>query len=215
MKTKLILFDGVIASGKTCALSHIEERNDLHKAIEPVEMYRKYEGSNKIYNALGLYYENPKENAVCLQLHIIECLEKLTMELPQKLVLLERHLVSVYAFTLTMLELNFISKFSAEYIFEKLKQALHRTSKNFEIEKIIFLDTDVDICLNRWVLRERREEMSFSIAEMRKYLTVLRSNYLKFYQNEFPSQLVIVKNNDMRLVRNLVSESLGVAHART
>jgi len=209
MKQKLILVDGILASGKSFTITQLEENPNVHKVVEPVELYRNCQISDKIYNALGLYYENPKENAVCLQLHIIECLERLTRKYPEKAVVSERYLTSVHPFTQTMLDCNYISEFSTAFILQKLDEAMTRINEYLQIEKIIFLDTDIELCLERWLLRERREEMKFAPDEMKKYLTFLRSNYLNFYEKQYSSELVIVKNNDLSSIRKIVSDSLG------
>lgn len=209
MKPKLIICDGIIGSGKSFTLSNVEEHFNLHKATEPVELYTHFEGKEKRYNPLELYYENPKQNAVCLQLHIMDCLEKMVQHLPSKVVPMERYLTSVYAFTKTMQELDYISMFSAEYILQKLKDALTRAEESCTVKKVIFLDIEVGVCLKRWTSRERREEMKFTFDDMKTYLTLLRKNYLEFYTREFCSQLEIVKNNDLSFIGKLISESLG------
>lgn len=206
---KILILEGILASGKSFSLNHIEEHPNLHKVIEPVELYRNCRVSETDHNALGLYYEDPLKNSVCFELHIIECLEQLTKQFPLKVVLVERYLTSVNPFTQTMLDCEYISKFSADYILQKMNEALFRISQHFEIDKVIFLDTDVEICLNRWLSRERREEMAFSSDRMKEYLTKLRSNYLKFYEKHYPSQLIVVKNNDLCQVTKIVSDSLG------
>jgi len=208
MKQKLILIDGIIGSGKTFTLSQVEEHPNLYKAVEPVYLYRNCLLLDKSYNALGLYYEYPKENAVCLQLHIIECLERVTQTYPSKVILTERYLTSVYPFTQTMLGLKYISKFSAAFIQQKLSEALSRISDGYQIEKVIFLDTDIGLCMQRWISRERREEMEFTPEEMENYMTLLRSNYLRFYEEHYSDELIVVKKNDLNLIRQVVSDTL-------
>ena len=182
MKTKVWILDGLVAAGKTSVLQQIKEPPLWVKVYEPVYKYRNFIGSGKTFNALELYYSNPKQNGVCTQLHIIDSLETLMKDISiNPMVISERHLTSVKAFTQTMLDNGTTSEFSGAFICQKLDEALTRVNEYSHIEKIIFLDTDIDICIKRWQTRERREEMCFSEEEMTSYLTLLRENYLEFY----------------------------------
>lgn len=51
--------------------------------------------------------------------------------------------------------------------------------------------------------------MSFTLEEMEKYLTALRTNYLEFYNKFYPTQLKIVKNNDINVIEELMTTFLG------
>jgi len=210
-KPKIIIIEGVIAAGKSHTLKNIAESTVL-KIPEPVEKYRTFSH----FNPLALIYQCPKENSACAQLFIIDCLEKtivrscieFQIQEEKNVIITERFLTSVNIFTKTMMETGVISDFSAAYVKQKLDECLSRVSKLCQIEKIIFLDTEIDVCMNRWLARERREEMSFNEAQMRNYMEILRKNYLAFYRENFGSQLEIIKSNDMLCIKNSIEQVL-------
>lgn len=127
MDKKVIVIDGIIAAGKSFTLSRFANHPNINICAEPVHLYRSY--ANTRINALGEFYRNPKENGVCLQLYVIECLESILKELSGKHILSERYLTSVHPFTQTMFQNGWISQFSATYIFKKLNAALSRVSQ--------------------------------------------------------------------------------------
>lgn len=202
---KYIVVDGILAVGKTWTLEKLEDYfYDLPVIFEPVEKYRKFEFDNLKFNPLELYYQNPKENAVCTQLHVIKCLEDTILDnfyqYDGSYVVIERFLTSVQPFVKTMLELGFLSEFSANFVLNQLSNAWEKVSEKFEISKIFLLDTKIDTCVKRVQDRENKEEHSFSVEEMEVYLKRLRENYLEYYTKMFSTELVIVKNNSLNKI---------------
>lgn len=206
MKSKVVIIDGIIASGKSYTLDLLDGKR-ICKLKEPVDLYTNFSWNGLTFNPLNEYYTNPALNGVGLQLHVIDSLLSCMENVSHPFVVCERYITSVEVFTQTMLEESFISDFMGAYIKSKTHEALEKMKKKCEIIGVILLDTEVDTCLRRCISRARKEELGFvDKTIMKNYMTKLRQNCISYYENNFPSKLFVVKENDIEKVRNCIDK---------
>lgn len=202
---RYIILEGILGSGKSWTLQKLQDYfYDLPCILEPADQYKKFEYNSAKFNPLELFYQKPKENAVCTQLHIIKTLKDTILDnfyhFAGTYVVMERFLTSVQPFVKTMLQLGMLSEFSANFVLNQLSKTMKKVSNKFEIAKIFLLDTNIDLCLERVRNRENKEEHFFSTEEMEIYLKELRKNYIEYYTGTFPTQIEIVRNNNLNQI---------------
>ena len=175
LKTKYIFsIEGNIGSGKTTVIHHLQRLygDQVILVEEPVKDWQNLEGENlldkknKDLNRWGYSFE-----AYVLITKMNE-LTKVAFN-DKKLILIERCMLTDKVFFDLNVE-NGLSNPMEEAMFKNLYEFL---SKNVypKLSGIIYLDTPVDECIHRMILRGRKEEKSIT----KEYLQQLDDNFKK------------------------------------
>ena len=175
LKTKYIFsIEGNIGSGKTTVIHHLQRLYGEQVILveEPVKDWQNLEGENlldkknKDLNRWGYSFE-----AYVLITKMNE-LTKVAFN-DKKIILIERCMLTDKVFFDLNVE-NGLSNPMEEAMFKNLYEFL---SKNVypKLSGIIYLDTPVDECIHRMILRGRKEEKSIT----KEYLQQLDDNFKK------------------------------------
>ena len=175
LKTKYIFsIEGNIGSGKTTVIHHLQRLygDQVILVEEPVKDWQNLEGENlldkknKDLNRWGYSFE-----AYVLITKMNE-LTKVAFN-DKKIILIERCMLTDKVFFDLNVE-NGLSNPMEEAMFKNLYEFL---SKNVypKLSGIIYLDTPVDECIHRMILRGRKEEKSIT----KEYLQQLDDNFKK------------------------------------
>ena len=175
LKTKYIFsIEGNIGSGKTTVIHHLQRLygDQVILVEEPVKDWQNLEGENlldkknKDLNRWGYSFE-----AYVLITKMNE-LTKVAFN-DKKIILIERCILTDKVFFDLNVE-NGLSNPMEEAMFKNLYEFL---SKNVypKLSGIIYLDTPVDECIHRMILRGRKEEKSIT----KEYLQQLDDNFKK------------------------------------
>ena len=175
LKTKYIFsIEGNIGSGKTTVIHHLQRifGDQVILVEEPVKDWQNLEGENlldkknKDLNRWGYSFE-----AYVLITKMNE-LTKVAFN-DKKIILIERCMLTDKVFFDLNVE-NGLSNPMEEAMFKNLYEFL---SKNVypKLSGIIYLDTPVDECIHRMILRGRKEEKSIT----KEYLQQLDDNFKK------------------------------------
>lgn len=190
-----------IGGGKSTLLNCFAKKYNLkiHNAKiieEPVHLFRKY----CQYNPLELTYTSPQGNMPLCQLHFIRCLKKVycdARETRPSIIITERSLYSPIIFTTFLHGQGFLTEFSKDFL---INEALNVISENnfpfLGSDKLFFLNTPVNTCIERVKLRGRVEEQT-STFELGSHLHALRETYI-----EFTKHFTHVKGNNNLFVSN-------------
>ena len=175
LKTKYIFsIEGNLGSGKTTVIHHLQRLygDQVILVEEPVKDWQNLEGENlldkknKDLNRWGYSFE-----AYVLITKMNE-LTKVAFN-DKKIILIERCMLTDKVFFDLNVE-NGLSNPMEEAMFKNLYEFL---SKNVypKLSGIIYLDTPVDECIHRMILRGRKEEKSIT----KEYLQQLDDNFKK------------------------------------
>ena len=175
LKTKYIFsIEGNIGSGKTTVIHHLQRLygDQVILVEEPVKDWQNLEGENLLnkknedLNRWGYSFE-----AYVLITKMNE-LTKVAFN-DKKIILIERCMLTDKVFFDLNVE-NGLSNPMEEAMFKNLYEFL---SKNVypKLSGIIYLDTPVDECIHRMILRGRKEEKSIT----KEYLQQLDDNFKK------------------------------------
>ena len=175
LKTKYIFsIEGNIGSGKSTVIHHLQRLygDQVILVEEPVKDWQNLEGENlldkknKDLNRWGYSFE-----AYVLITKMNE-LTKVAFQ-DKKIILIERCMLTDKVFFDLNVE-NGLSNPMEEAMFKNLYEFL---SKNVypKLSGIIYLDTPVDECIHRMILRGRKEEKSIT----KEYLQQLDDNFKK------------------------------------
>jgi deoxyadenosine/deoxycytidine kinase len=178
LKSKYIFsIEGNIGSGKTTIINHLKRLygDEVLLVEEPVKDWQNLEGENlldkknKDLNRWGYSFE-----AYVLITKMNE-LTKVAFS-DKKIILIERCMLTDKVFFDINVE-NGLSNPMEEAMFNNLYEFL---SNNVypKLSGIIYLDTPVDECIKRMIIRGRKEEKSIT----KEYLTQLDDNFKKVIQ---------------------------------
>jgi deoxyadenosine/deoxycytidine kinase len=187
MKAIFICLEGILCTGKSTLLERLEASSSslLHDVMEiwfePVALMNDY--SNGQFKPLDLFYKNPKQEAFSTQLHIINSLGKYyadklkNMKDSTKIVVTDRCFLSSFSFINSMYRMSYISDFQRVYLIDiateiqnnLIKQGLHIPNK------YIFINTNIDICMDRIIQRNANGELCH--LQMKLYLEYLQEDF--------------------------------------
>lgn len=206
---KIIIIEGIPSSGKSWTVEKLKDvLNDYITIPDPI---RKFEFNGETFNPSALFSPNYKEDVACAQLHSIKSLRETISEnfldsSESDIVVIAGFLTSVEPTVKTMLRLGILSEFSANFVLKELSKAWKKTSEKFEIARVYFLNTEIDLCMDRIEngLHEKHEGFevfmqkleSFPLEELERYLKKLRKKMIKYYTKMYPAQFKIIENND-------------------
>jgi deoxyadenosine/deoxycytidine kinase len=171
----LISIEGNIGAGKSSLMKTLQNkyknRSDIVFILEPVDLWETVKDSADGKNILQKYYENPVKYAFAFQvlafttrLQLIkQVISKVTNEC--KVVLMERSLDADRHIFAKMLLMDNILEPVEFQIYEKMASA---ELNEYSVDKIIWLNTSVEECINRIHIRGRVGEESISEEYLRK-----------------------------------------------
>ena len=195
LKSKQIIsIEGNIGSGKSHTLAAIKEKlkdkfsnNPILYVEEPVEYFREAVISGKKFFPLTDYYKDPVKGGVALQLWILEVFTQ-QYELLSKIstsnhvIIMDRNINSSKVFIETMWKQGLLSDFSKTLLMSKVDDAIARFfgPKKLPVDKIFFLNTPVDQCLQNISRRNRFEEQVVLDQTRKTYLFDLEDVYKRY-----------------------------------
>jgi deoxyadenosine/deoxycytidine kinase len=153
-------FEGNIGSGKSTILTKLSELPNIEIILEPLKVWESI--TNEYGETLfELYYKNPKEYGYLFQ----ECVYKTRLQateheqlkdirITERCVLTDKNI-----FMKTMIQNKIISEIQSKCYDNWYNWLSNKFSKP---DKIIYLRTDVDICLERIKKRSRSGENNIS-----------------------------------------------------
>ena len=182
MSKFLLNVEGIIGAGKSTLIKDI-----VHNGVaagssvltEPVDKFEVYEQ----YNPLALFYQNPKENVVPFQMHIIRTLNMVTSEHltnaanTDHINISERGLYSPLVFIETLYKRQILNGFACCFLSKETSDlAIDTMDKcNATYGGIFFIDTPIEECIRRIRHRSRKSEEGGINFD---YLNLLRMQYL-------------------------------------
>ena len=182
MSFSRIFICGNIAAGKTTLSKYIASRYNVKYIPEPVEELGEVEGNNLLLE----YYVNPQKYACPFQLLLLReyfqrdwgvCTQSIDRH-----VICDRSMEEVLVFSKAIHNAGMIDVVQLGCIIHELKR--YRTlleSVGYSNTKILFLNTDIDLCISRLYQRRRHEEMTADkdyIITLMKELDLLYKDWL-------------------------------------
>lgn len=183
-----ILIEGNIGTGKSTFLKHLEKFIDFNLLPEPVPHWTNLNG----YNLLANLYENPKEWLFPFQSFATLTLYKNHVKkVEKKYKIMERSILSTKHCFVEAAKLN--NKLpQAQYdILQKWYEFLEENIK-IEIDLIIYLKCEPEICFNRIKKRGRPEEINMSLSHL-DLLNKLHNKWLLENNSKIP--VVVIDSN--------------------
>lgn len=193
-----ITIEGLIGSGKSTLLNNLQTTNINGNAAfesstifvpEPIEDFQKCKLLNRSFNPLKEFYSDKHGNGVCFQSWVNKCYEKQLSELcavstKDTMILMDRCPYSSVVFLRSLSRLKVFSDFTEYYLENEVATTIKKYFGGdlFGIDKVYFLDTPIDICVQQIVKRGRYAENE--IIDLERYLRILESEY-KLFVNEF------------------------------
>lgn len=173
------ILDANVAGGKSTFLAELRSRDQRFEPIfENVEEFASFKSFNPLYEA----YNCPARAASICQLHILNCIHRQLFEISNsrkykdKIFISERSLFSPLVFNRAHERCGTISRFVQEFVSEEVSRRASETIKVLDLryEGVLYLHTEVDVCLERLALRGRYNEKDRITAD---YLSALEQEY--------------------------------------
>lgn len=200
-----VVLEGNIGSGKTAVLEALKRKHPeytyIHEPLDAFCSFEKQDGTT--LNPLQMFYANP-ENAIITQLYFLDIYHKRVKDIEtrddlSKIIICDRWISSCRIFTDALRKCNHISAFAWEYFTRKYNE----TAKTLDFitpNAIYYVDTPVDVCLERQKLRGREMEVNF--IEMKTYLHELNICYDQML-NDIPSKYHIQKSSGISITERV------------
>lgn len=170
-----VILDGLIGAGKSTFIKKIVdfyENQPLWK--EEFTLVPVYENCDRFNNfgrfkPLELFYNNPDQYAMPVQMHIVNCLNATMKEITADLystkpiiLLCDRSLYSPMYFTSLLNKRNLLSDFAKEIVSVYTEHEASNTESSCNLHYLLYfhLDTPVDVCLDRIHKRAREFEQT-------------------------------------------------------
>jgi deoxyadenosine/deoxycytidine kinase len=175
---KIIALEALVGAGKTTLLTEIEKMQLplIDILYEPLDSFTSF----GLCNPLLSLYEDPLSNGGLFQCYAMDVLANnmRTYCINESVTYIcDRTFDATQIFTNTMKSCKYISEFGYTYLSTK-----HQQMKSFlpPVNKVFFLDTDIDICLKRIQQRNRLGEENYN----KDYLCQLKQHY-DIYLHDF------------------------------
>ena len=195
LKRKIaISIEGLIGSGKSTLLNTIQEsyktEPDTLFVHEPVEGFKNCKLLNYEYNPLKEFYQDKPKSAVAFQFWVNKCYENQLTELcnissVKTQFFMDRCMYSSIVFLRTLHRLKIFSDFSESLLENEVLTTLKKFcggEDKYGIDKLYYINTPIDICIENIVKRDRSEEKN--LQDLKRYLQVLDIEY-KLFLYEF------------------------------
>lgn len=159
---KFYSLEGNIGSGKTSLLTKLNSYDNIEIILEPLDEWKKVcdEEGNNLFE---LYYKNPKKYGILFQSLVyktrLKSIDKPQIQqnrITERCVMTDKHV-----FMNVMIQNNIINKLENEWYHTWYDWI---TSKFPKPDKIIYLRTSVDICMERIKKRAREGEQVIDIS---------------------------------------------------
>lgn len=178
----IILVEGLIGAGKSTLISMLrEDKNIKDKCVfvsEPIDEFCMYKSiGGKVYNPLKEQYENTK-NFPIVQMHITNSLYKQyeNFENEEKLYICERSILSPITFINTSYDLKNITEYTKDVLSDMVLTKYKGIKEEIKHIKLFYLDTNVELCLERIGYRSREGENQIDLH----FLQTLQKNYKEY-----------------------------------
>jgi deoxyguanosine kinase len=181
---KKVILEGNIGAGKTTILNKIT--TSFNKQFEPVEEF----------TLLASFYADPVKYAMPLQIQVIEVHLDKESKITQSTIFERTVETSVHIFASMLHDDRILSTSQVNELNEYLKQS-------YMVSGFIYVDVDVDKCMERIKLREREGEEKIT----RQYLEKLKTKIDKMYEHYTAMGIpcLRVENKDDELTTNITS----------
>lgn len=201
----LISFEGSIGAGKTTLLKNILNHRKMRNVIlipEPVELWENIIDSNG-KNILDAFYNDKQNVSFAFQMIALISRFKLLDEKYNEALKIESEtnktvylitertiLSDYYIFAKSLHEEGYIN----EHEMMSYKLWNDHFSKQFKLDKAIYVKTSIDTCLERISKRNRDGEKD---GISREYLEHLNNAHVNFFHEILVKSDVIIVNNDV------------------
>lgn len=204
-QVKIMGLCGNISAGKSVFLNEIAKQvkdtnPEIHVVFEPVDEWSKFKNSEGI-SILEAFYKKPDKMAFEFQIYALHTrFETLTREIEianikskclgkPVILFIERSILDDFYIFASML---YNDKKMTEFQMMVYKKWFDTYSKQFNIEKVIYLQTLPKICFDRVSIRNRDGESNIEL----KYLEACHSQHEDFYSNILINHNCLVINNN-------------------
>jgi thymidylate kinase len=223
--------DGLIGSGKTSALAQLRKRlqgdDNFFLIDEPLNLFLKFEmydfknEETRHYNPLQLAYEDPKENALVTQFHILDRLvefyrkqfdtvESLVASGNKKVIIIsERSFESTTIFIENYFKQGIFSQFARDFLIDKWARIC---PVDCIPTAVIYLDVNDRVAFERIRSRGRVGERNISSS----YMNSLRScyeSYLTYVNRDRKVVSLSVNNISVDVVADRILERVKEINA--
>lgn len=162
---KIFSIEGNIGAGKTTLLELLEKQIPNCKVIyEPVDEWKNIGGND----LLKSFYDDPKRWAFTFELEsMVSKIRKIheAMKTNSDVILLERSIFSDKSFQVTSFFYDRLNTMEMQ-ILDELRNDYMKEYPN--LNGVIYLDTDIEVCLKRINSRNRKEEQGIDKAYLLK-----------------------------------------------
>ena len=189
-RTKFLALAGNIAAGKSSILTELQrihpEYGFIFEPLNEFSYYKKHDG--QVMNPLKEFYAD-SSNAIVTQLYFLDIYAKKIQELEHEknmrdIIICDRWIFSCKLFTDALHMKGDITDFGWEYFTNKY-YSLMSTLKYAYPDAVYYVDTPVDVCLQRQ--QQRGREMETNFRDMKLHLLCLESCYSELYKQFSPN----------------------------
>ena len=183
-----ITIEGLIGSGKTTLLNKIEQcdtNSNFMILHEPVEDFKSCKLFNHEYNPLKEFYYDRSKNSVAFQCWVNQCYNKQLENISDSTsentnILMDRCFYSSVVFIKTLNRLKVYSDFTESFLESQVLSSVEKFygKNDYGVDKIYYLNTPIDVCIQNILKRDRSEEKN--VHDLERYLTLLDIEYKLF-----------------------------------
>lgn len=175
-----VVLEGNIGAGKTAVKKELKKKYPEFTYIdEPLNdfcTFKRKDGTK--LNPLEIFYSEPS-NAIVTQLYFLDIYNTRVKEIERRedihpIVICDRWITSCKVFTDALKSCKHISSFAWEYFIQKYDEKVNTLPLAFPTA-IYFVDTPVDLCIERQ--QKRGREMEIKFTSMKKYMEELENSF--------------------------------------
>jgi deoxyadenosine/deoxycytidine kinase len=195
-----VAIEGNIGAGKSTLLQNLKSKYpSVLVCEENISRWNTYTVDET--PILEAFYKDQKQHAFTLQMAILLSRIKTMMDFHQQdsIVFIERSMFAdVKVFCKMLNESNTIISDAQLSI---VKDWVDVFSKLCRIDMYIYLNVDVDLCMQRVASRNRQGETEIS----REYLTNLQTKHEEWFNKEFDTPILHIHNNDEETIDQILT----------
>ena len=199
----IVSIEGNIGAGKTTLVEELKSRlsltNDIVFLCEPVDVWESVTDTTG-QNILMKFYENPKKYAFPLQMMALTTRMKSLQDAIHdarkrgaKIIICERTIDADYNIFAKMLHTDNTMEDIEFQIYKKIFDELVE-KQQYKLDGIIYIDADIDVCLNRIEKRNRKGE-TITLDYLDK-CKAFHDNWILSPKNEPYTNLLHIKTNE-------------------
>lgn len=194
-----VAIEGNIGAGKSTLLQKLKSKYpSILICEENISRWNSYTVDDT--PILEAFYKDKKQHAFTLQMAILLSRIKTMMDFHEQdtIVFIERSMFAdVKVFCKMLNETNTIISDAQLNI---VKDWVDVFSKMCQIDMYIYLNVDVDLCMQRVASRNRQGETEIT----REYLTNLRNKHDEWFNREFDTPILHIKNNEEENIEHIL-----------